>query len=77
VTIGHAAIQTGGKITYGIMGKITNTSDESIDSIGDIAIFDKDGKLIRLKALEVQLEPNGSMYFDEIVDQHQEGVNVE
>jgi hypothetical protein len=51
-----------------ITGQITNTSNVTIDSIGDIAIFDQKGNLIRIKALEVNLQPNESMYFDEIVD---------
>jgi hypothetical protein len=62
---------------YNITGKITNTSSEYIDSIGDIAIFDQSGNLIRIKALEVKLEPSQSMYFDEIVDTKQIAYGVE
>jgi hypothetical protein len=62
---------------YNITGTITNTSSDRIDSIGDLMINDSNGNLIRIKALEVKLEPNQSMVFDEIVDTDQMGYSVE
>jgi hypothetical protein len=62
---------------YNITGTITNTSSDTIDSIGDLVINDSNGNLIRIKALEVKLEPNQSMVFDEIVDTDQMGYSVE
>jgi hypothetical protein len=62
---------------YNITGTITNTSSDTIDSIGDFIINDSNGNLIRIKALEVKLEPNQSMVFDEIVDTDQMGYSVE
>jgi hypothetical protein len=62
---------------YNITGTITNTSSDTIDSIGDLVINDSNGNLIRIKALEVKLEPSQSMVFDEIVDTEQMGYSVE
>jgi hypothetical protein len=62
---------------YNITGTITNTSSDRIDSIGDLVINDSNGNLTRIKALEVKLEPNQSMVFDEIVDTDQMGYSVE
>jgi hypothetical protein len=53
---------------YNITGQITNTSNVTISSTGELLIFDKQGNFIRSKFLEVSLQPNESMYFDEIVD---------
>jgi hypothetical protein len=38
-----------------------------IDSIGELAIFDENKNLITIKHLDLSLQPNESVYFDEIV----------
>lgn len=52
---------------YNMSGQITNTSTEYVDSIGELAIFDKVKNLITIKHLDLTLQPNESVYFDETV----------
>jgi cell division protein FtsL len=52
---------------YKMTGKMTNTSNVNIDSIGEMVIFDKQGNMIEIKYMDIKLKPNQSMYFDEIV----------
>jgi hypothetical protein len=54
-----------GTLKY-VKGKITNNSNITIDSIGELLIFDSQGSLHTSKYLEVKLQPHQSMYFNEL-----------
>lgn len=54
-----------GELNY-IVGEIKNNSYESIDEIGDLAIYDEQGNLINVNKILIKISAGGVMAFDEL-----------
>jgi hypothetical protein len=73
--VGNFNQKSVGVLRY-VVGSITNTGTTHIDEIGDMAIFDESGSLITVKKIVVNLSPNDTMYFEELVGQDVQGHSI-
>lgn len=57
-------------------GSITNTSTEHISKIGQIAFFNSDGSINKVKNIQVELSSGESLHFEELIGLTREGTIV-
>lgn len=57
-------------------GSITNESSQFIDEVGEIAFFDEDGGIVRVKNLMVELDAGETMYFEELIGLTRDGAKI-
>ncbi|MEG0259926.1 MAG: hypothetical protein RR595_04870 [Lysinibacillus sp.] len=57
-------------------GSITNVSSQFIDEIGEIAFFDEDGSIIRVKNIMVTLDAGETMHFEELIGLSRDGTII-
>lgn len=57
-------------------GSITNNSSDYIDEILNIAFFDENGGIIRVKAIMVEISPNSTMHFEELIGLTRDGTSI-
>lgn len=57
-------------------GSITNNSTQSIDEIGEIAFFNSDGTINRVKSIMVKLDAGETLHFEELIGLTKDGIEV-
>ncbi|MEK5208112.1 hypothetical protein [Psychrobacillus sp. FSL H8-0510] len=57
-------------------GSITNNSSQSIDEIGEIAFFNSDGSINRVKSIMVKLDAGETLHFEELIGLTKDGTEV-
>lgn len=57
-------------------GSITNNSTQSIDEIGEIAFFNSDGTINRVKSIMVKLDAGETLHFEELIGLTKDGTEV-
>jgi len=87
----YSSIETGGSTSYltlsnfsadsdgtyvNAYGSITNTSSEYIDETGEIAFFNSDGSINRVKYIMVELEAGETLHFEELIGLTSEGTLI-
>ena len=57
-------------------GTITNTSSQHISKIGQVAFFNSDGSINKVKNIQVELSAGDSLHFEELIGLTSEGTVV-